>query len=780
MKEKGRHCFAQARRLLAVPVNPPIGSSKQDALRLTESRFADGRRIHPLMLRYLRRECGSLDCNQSDLLRLGASYFDEPEPSLAILGPPAITRLMFELWVADRWVSARFDLKNPLHRRDYLLWLQSEGNALELDQQSITAAMAIMRRGICLLRVPPRWPSQASLAMAPGAANVDAWLAEPISRDLGARAVGIPMPRTLALLWELRQDVRLHFANRSRAEILDYLAWCLTQGIHDRCVAVELVEPALAGFLDALDPELSEDGAADSPPVTRLLRIMAPLYDGPFPDFAREFPHGGRARFCVAVWACGLLRRRHAWPESFVGHPLRWLLSGATKFTDAFLTLNNLGLGLWGLRPDLQRRCDLATHEGRSALLEWLADTGAEEFDLDDCMAPAFAGFRRPPRGRLYKPAIAEATEGVIRRDLCLVGYAGLVSGRAEDLRMSALALDRQNRHWAMLDRLSGAITTRDGRLARGLAEPPLVNLLHLNADTAFFDYLFLRERGFAQSYTIGYWAWELARFPEDWLSSFAFVQEIWVASRFAYEAIAPATTKPVLLMPMAVAVPQPEPGLKRGDLGLPDDKFVFLFSFDFRSYASRKNPLAAVAAFRQAFPRRSAPVCLVLKTMGGDWQAQGRDRLVDAIGDDPRIRLIDRQLSRPRAMALLALSDCFLSLHRSEGFGRGPAEAMLMGKPVITTDYSGTRDFATCETALPIGYRLVPVGASEYPGADGQVWAEADTDEAARAMRRIVGDSVLAERLGDAGRGRIRELYDPALIGARYVKRCAAIAGAM
>jgi glycosyltransferase involved in cell wall biosynthesis len=102
------------------------------------------------------------------------------------------------------------------------------------------------------------------------------------------------------------------------------------------------------------------------------------------------------------------------------------------------------------------------------------------------------------------------------------------------------------------------------------------------------------------------------------------------------------------------------------------------------------------------------------------------------------------------------------------------------MGKPVITTDYSGTCDFANPETALPIGYRLVPVGAAEYPGADGQVWAEADIDEAAAAMRRIVGDSVLTQRLGNAGRARIRELYDPRLVGARYVERFAAIAGAL
>jgi glycosyltransferase involved in cell wall biosynthesis len=685
----------------------------------------------------------------------GALYFDEPEPGLAILGPPAVTRLMVELWRTHRQVRSSFNLANPLHRRDFILWLGREGGALGLDQTSIAAALALLRQGTSLLRPAPCWPPQASQPLSSVDATVDAWLVQPVPNE------GIPLPRALALLWELRQDVRLHFANRSRAELLEYIGWSLTQGVRDECVAVELIAPALAAFLDEADAEL-ETGDADQLPLTRLLRLMAPLYDGPHPDIARQFPHTRQARFCVAVWMCGALRRRYGWPRSFVGRLLEWL-SRLAPAADAFAPLDNLAVGLWELHPELQTRCDLRTHEGRAALLEWSAGQRVGEIQME--ASPI--GHRTPSR-----PAAP-----TIRRDLCLVGYAGFVSGRAEDLRMSALALARHGRQWAMLDRLSGAITTEAGRPAAAFAETPRINLVHLNADTAFFDYLFLRERGIERGYTIGYWAWELAKFPEEWRSSFAFVHEVWAASRFAYEAIAAATTKPVLLMPMAVAVPPAEPGLDRADFGLPEDKFVFYFSFDFRSYANRKNPLAAVTAFRRAFPQRNAPVCLLLKTIGSEWKPDERDILVETIGGDSRILLIDQELARPRAIALLALSDCFVSLHRSEGFGRGPVEAMLLGKPVIATDYSGTRDFATAETALLVGCELVPVAANEYPGAAGQVWAEADIGEAAAAMRRIAGDQALAKQLGRAGRARIRELHDPEVVGRRYLDRFAAIA---
>ena len=142
-------------------------------------------------------------------------------------------------------------------------------------------------------------------------------------------------------------------------------------------------------------------------------------------------------------------------------------------------------------------------------------------------------------------------------------------------------------------------------------------------------------------------------------------------------------------------------------------------------------------------------------------------------------IRLETRTLPTADCHARTACADIVLSLHRAEGFGLVMAEAMLLGKPVILTDYSGTRDYATRETALLVGYRLVPVGAEEYPGAEGQVWADPDIDEAAAAMRKLVADPSLARRLGDAGRARIRALYDPSAAGARYVERLAAVANA-
>ena len=62
-----------------------------------------------------------------------APDYDTPEPRLAILGPPAVTRRMVDLWRANPRLQARFDLRNPLHRRDYLLWLSEKDRSVGDD-----------------------------------------------------------------------------------------------------------------------------------------------------------------------------------------------------------------------------------------------------------------------------------------------------------------------------------------------------------------------------------------------------------------------------------------------------------------------------------------------------------------------------------------------------------------------------------------------------------------------------------------------------------------------
>lgn len=186
---------------------------------------------------------------------------------------------------------------------------------------------------------------------------------------------------------------------------------------------------------------------------------------------------------------------------------------------------------------------------------------------------------------------------------------------------------------------------------------------------------------------------------------------------------------------------------------------------FDFLSHARRKNPEAVIEAFMAAFPSGEEPARLLIKTQGGDRAPEEWRRLVD-LCLDPRIELRDARIDRAEVIALIAATDAFVSLHRAEGFGRGPAEAMWLEKPVILTGYSGTRDFADRNTAFIVGHRMVPVLEDDYPGVEGQAWAEPDIHEAALAMRLVHAHPEEARAIAARGAARVKALYHPLVAG--------------
>ena len=256
----------------------------------------------------------------------------------------------------------------------------------------------------------------------------------------------------------------------------------------------------------------------------------------------------------------------------------------------------------------------------------------------------------------------------------------------------------------------------------------------------------------------IGYWAWELPTVPDTWRAGLPFVHEIWGLSSFTADAfrrwLRPDAAQPVRTVPIPLAVAPPVPAaLDRAAFGLPDDAVVVLVSCNLASSFERKNPLGAIAAFKQAFGDRRDRL-LLLKLGNPEHFPADFSTVRAAVGGAANIRIDTRTLPAADSYALTACADIVLSLHRSEGFGLVPAEAMLLGRAVIVTGWSGNMDFMDANSAALVGYRLVPArdprGVFEAPGA---VWAEHDLDEASAHLIRLADDP--AERAALAERGR-------------------------
>ena len=349
------------------------------------------------------------------------------------------------------------------------------------------------------------------------------------------------------------------------------------------------------------------------------------------------------------------------------------------------------------------------------------------------------------------------------RGGLVVAGELSRASGLGESARLmvaSLQAMDVPTIPIDLGDAVSGSRVT--------VPIPPLGMPLVLHANSPMVPLTLLRapRRLIAGRRVIGYWAWELPTMPASWRVGLDFVHEIWTLSRFSADAI--RTLLPAG-SPIVVRVVPPPVGLNppvasamtRADFGLPQDAVVTLLSFSLASSFARKNPLAGIAAHRAAFGNRADRMLLV-KVTHADQYAEDFARLRDAAAGLDNVRFETRTFGSADRHALTACADIVLSLHRSEGLGLVPAEAMLLGVPVVATNWSATAEFMDAESAGLVGYRLIPAvdprGVFEAPGA---MWADAEVEDAARLLRVFADDPALRRRIGDAGRRKVAACLD-------------------
>ncbi len=267
----------------------------------------------------------------------------------------------------------------------------------------------------------------------------------------------------------------------------------------------------------------------------------------------------------------------------------------------------------------------------------------------------------------------------------------------------------------------------------------------------------------------IGIWGWETDTIPPRWQRAFALVQEIWVYSDFMAQNIGAVAPVPTIALPPPVQPPSEPAAPER--LGLTEDRFLFLFVYDYLSTIQRKNPVGLIEAFKRAFRPGEGPQ-LLLKTINGPLRPLAEEEVLWAAHGRPDIHVIDRSLTPAQLNGLMAGCDCYVSLHRSEGFGLTMAEAMAIGKPVIGTGYSGNLDFMNAQNSYLVEYELGLVGpdCEIYP-PEGS-WAKPSVEHAAQLMRRVVERPEETAEIGAQARKDIVQMLSSQATGAAMRRR--------
>jgi glycosyltransferase involved in cell wall biosynthesis len=318
--------------------------------------------------------------------------------------------------------------------------------------------------------------------------------------------------------------------------------------------------------------------------------------------------------------------------------------------------------------------------------------------------------------------------------------------------------------------------------------EDTRINILHATPEN--YPRLLKKDK-----YNIGYAAWETDRLPKHWVSLVNQCNEVWVPSEHNVSMMERSgVTIPVFCMPHPFNHKYHEDAEIKSVI--PDrnpEEFVFYSIFQ---WLERKNPAALLRAYLTEFTA-DEKVALILKTfVRNPGSVQERNKIRDMIRDIkaylylksyPKVLLISSLLSREQILSLHKECDCYVSLHRCEGFGIPFVEAMLAKKPVIVTSYGGPEDFIKGSlevdpaevTGYPVPYQMTPVYGMPWPIYTGEMnWANPDIEVARRYMREVFEKRKLAKKVGEQGYNFVKKQFSWERVGVLMRARLEQIEG--
>ena len=494
-------------------------------------------------------------------------------------------------------------------------------------------------------------------------------------------------------------------------------------------------------------------------------------------------------------------------PKPFDGQFLEWLQTGITHLWKT-LHIMNVHLEIWRLSVEAQSAFPQPATKDLSGFCRWMLRDRAHELDLDpafthgltryvDDSLPREAGWqlllRRRHTNETYQK-FCRLVKAIIGRKI----YDRLKPRRdpmvtlrfRSGLKKNSLPREGVN----LFSSLSGETGIAEG--GRGFAaalRESGVAVMHVDTRTtpgrqAANEHPLTHDASFDTSLVVGgfdeiamtpipdsphvvaYVPWELSKLPLTYATLLAGYDEVWTPSSFSVSAIGRALSIPAIRMPHAVDVFGASQK-KRSDFGIPEEATIFLFVFDFHSRIERKNPVGLITSFVQSFGPRKDAFLIISATHGKDFPEEFQ-RLENSIRSHPNIRLLTDYLPRADLLALMTSADCYVSLHRSEGFGLTIAEAMALGIPVIATDYGGSTDFLTGTTGYPVPYSLRALESEIGPYPAGAIWAEPDLSEAAAIMQHVCENRDEAKRKALLARRLMENDYSPRVIGERMKER--------
>ena len=420
------------------------------------------------------------------------------------------------------------------------------------------------------------------------------------------------------------------------------------------------------------------------------------------------------------------------------------------KFSKNNESLTPFMVLLWKARGDLNRQFEDVYFTSQKDYIKWWNEHGST----------CYTGVYNATDDNATITAENIKTPLKVDKSVAIIGHATGVLGLGEDARLISKSLELVGAPNELYSSNSNASFSKEESVNNvkpldDYEKGYYVNLFPIPAND-IVDILirFGLEPFYGAKYNICVAQWELEYFPKEYEVIKYLMDRVCSISTFSADAIGRTLNENVSVIPLPFNTDiQPISSLNKRS------PYTFYFAFDGNSFISRKNPLSVVTSFQNAFTNNEN-VALVIKVMNstcGDlWNECLRKASIDK-----RITIIDKMLSKQDYMTLVENTDCVVSLHRSEGFGRIIAESMLLEKPVIVSNYSGNTDYNSDENAFLVQGQMVPLFEGDYHLYQGNNWFEPNVTDASEKMKFVYNNQEIAKEKAKLGREVILKNYN-------------------
>lgn len=321
---------------------------------------------------------------------------------------------------------------------------------------------------------------------------------------------------------------------------------------------------------------------------------------------------------------------------------------------------------------------------------------------------------------------------------LNIVGYTEASSGLGEAVRLNIQAAEKHNIPLNIIN-----YEKVKHKISYEYNFKYAVNLVQISLNDLDRFFSVIEPDFFIDRYSILFLIWESEYIPPNLEKNVNLFNEIWTASTYCKELFQKVYSGPIITVPHPVEV-NLKPIQNQQPLAFFDkNKFSFLFIFSYHSSIERKNPLFLMEAFSKAFDGND-DVELVIKTTGAEKFRQSERNLNQFASVKNNIKVINTDMDKNSVNHLINESDCYVSMHHSEGFGLTLAEAMCLGKPTVATNYSGNTEFMNENNSFLVDYELGFIVKTDINFSSKTIWANPLIHDAINKLKEVYENKTL------------------------------------